>query len=49
MSSFSEKHEYLVNLFKLVSKLLMVNQQMLDISELENNISGKQYCPSQQA
>ena len=34
-----EKHEYLVNLFKLVSKLWMVNQQMLDISELENNIS----------
>jgi hypothetical protein len=39
--SFPEKQEYLVHLFKLVSKLWIVNQQTLDVSEFETNISGK--------
>jgi hypothetical protein len=38
---FPEKQEYLVHLFKLVSKLWIVNQQTLDVSEFETNISGK--------
>ncbi|CAB3978428.1 mediator of RNA polymerase II transcription subunit 16 isoform X1 [Paramuricea clavata] len=34
-----EKQEYLVQLFKLVSRLWLVNQQTLDATELENNVS----------
>ena len=36
----SEKQEYLVQLFKLVSRLWMVNHQALDATELENNVLG---------